>query len=238
MTRKPGLRLPALLLGAVLLVAAGCSSSEFRYVAHSSTRTYLKVPRAWTPYDSQLLDQAEAKAVEVAGEDAPSFVDQFFQGNLEWRMAFDADPNPEPLHAVSYADAPVVEVRVRDLTKDERDRVNLASLRNMFFPYDQLMAELDQERKEQPLAARPPTSSGFRSLGENEIHLANGTRGNRLQFELRQGDQFYIIDQTALIDGKAEHVYVLLIRAGERQFLEHNKILDEIANSFTVKQKG
>jgi hypothetical protein len=153
-------------------------------------------------------------------------------------VAFDGDPHPQPAHAVSFAIAPVAEVRVRNLTAEERDHVNLASLRNMFFPYDELKAQADQEHKDQPLEANPPSTAAFQALGEKEIDLADGVRGNRVRFELRQGDEFFVIDQTALLDGATKHVYVLLIRASESQYIEHQKQLDEVAASFTVKQKG
>lgn len=223
---------------AALVVAAGCSPSKFRYVAHSDTETYLKVPRSWKSFDGDLLLQVEAAAVELAGEDAPSFVDQAFQGEVQWRIAFDGDPQPEPLHAVSYAEAPVVEVRVRELTPEERDRVNIASLRNIFFPYDQLKAQFEEERASSPLRANPPITESFRPLADENIQKENGVRGSRLRFELRQNGQFYVVDQTALLDPEANRVHVLLIRAGEREFILQRKLLDEIASSFTVKQKG
>ncbi len=221
-----------------LVAAAGCGASKFRYVAHSDTQTFLKVPREWKQYDSDLLVEAEAAAVEAAGEDAPSFVDQAFQGQLQWRVAFDAAADPEPVNAVSYAEAPVVEVRVRELNEDERDRVNLASLRNIFFPYDELKAELELELQDRPLAANPPASGSFRPLIERDVDLGDGVRGSRVRFEVRQGNQFYVVDQTALLDGDTNHVYVLLMRASEEQFAANRKLLDEIAQSFTVKQKG
>lgn len=220
-----------------LVVAAGCSPSKFRYVAHSDTQTFLKVPRSWEMYDSDLLVEAEAVAVEAAGEEAPSFVDQAFQGQLQWRVAFDGAADPEPVNAVSYANAPVVEVRVRQLTEDERDRVNVASLRNIFFPYDQLKAQLAQERAETPLEPNPPITSSFRPLSEEEIQLEGGIRGSRLRFELRQNEQFYVIDQTALLDAQNSRVHVLLMRAAEAEFILQRKLLDEIASSFTVKHK-
>ncbi|MGI9034079.1 MAG: hypothetical protein ACR2HY_10490 [Acidimicrobiales bacterium] len=227
----------ALSLGLVLLGGA-CSSPTYRYVAHSSTKTYLKVPRAWKGYDANLLDQAEARALENAGEPGPSFVDLAFTGAIQWRMAFDGDPNPQPAHAVSFSAAPVAEVRVRQLTDDERDRVNLASLRNMFFPYDELKAQADQEQLGRPLQANPPPTGAFQALGDKQLNLADGVRGNRLRFELRQGDEFFVIDQTAMLDGATKRVYVLLIRASESQYIQHQKQLNEIASSFTVKQKG
>jgi hypothetical protein len=237
MARKPVGRLLVLPVLASVLVAGSCARSEFRYVAHSSTNTYLKVPREWKAYDGRLLDQLEAKAEEFGGEQGPSFVDQAFQGEIQWRVAYDGDEDPEPRHVVSFADAPVVEVRVRELNEAERDQVNLASLRNIFFPYDQLKAQLEVELEAQPLEANPPTGSSFRPLLENELNLDGGIRGNRIRFEVREGDQFYVIDQTALLNSRTNHVHVLLMRASEEQFVTHRKLLDEIAGSFTVKEK-
>jgi hypothetical protein len=237
MARKPVGRLLVLPVLASVLVAGSCARSEFRYVAHSSTNTYLKVPREWKAYDGRLLDQLEAKAEEFGGEQGPSFVDQAFQGEIQWRVAYDGDEDPEPRHVVSFADAPVVEVRVRELNEAERDQVNLASLRNIFFPYDQLKAQLEVELEAQPLEANPATGGSFRPLLENELNLDGGIRGNRIRFEVREGDQFYVIDQTALLNSRTNHVHVLLMRASEEQFVTHRKLLDEIAGSFTVKEK-
>jgi len=227
----------ALALSAVV-VASGCSQPAYRYVAHSSTKTYLKVPRAWKGFDANLLDRAEARALGNAGEPEPSFVDIFFTGALQWRVAYDADPHPHPPHAVSFSIAPVVEVRVRDLTNAERDTVNLASLRNMFFPYDELRAQAEQERATAPFGANPPATNTFRAIDEVPITLADGVRGERLLFEYRQGGQVFVIDQTALLDGKAQRVHVLLIRAAEEQYFQNRKALNEVATSFRVKQKG
>ncbi len=222
----------------VAVMAGGCASSKFRYVAHPSTKTYLKVPKSWKGFDGELLDRADAKAMEAAGEPAPSFVDLVFNGALQWRVAYDGDPKPQPAHAVSFAVSPVAEVRVRDLTADERDHVNLASLRNMFFPYDQLKAQAEDEHKAKPLEANPPATDSFRPLREKTITSADGLRGNRVVFELRQGGEFYVVDQTALLDAKSDRVYVLLLRAAESEYLSNVPLLDDVAMSFTVKQKG
>ncbi len=230
-------RKPLLAVLAALVLAVSCSPSEFRYVAHEPTNTYLKVPREWKAYDGDLLNRLEAKAEEFAGEEGASFVDQAFQGTLQWRIAYDGDEEPEPGHVVTFADAPVVEVRVRELNEAERDQVSLASLRNIFFPYDQLMAQLEQEHAEAPLEANPPTSGSFRPLIERDLSLDGGIRGSRIRFEIRQGPQFYVIDQTALLNADASHVHVLLMRASEEQFVTHRKLLDEIAESFTVKER-
>ena len=62
----------------------------------------------------------------------------------------------------------------------------------------------------------------------------------RLRFVLRPdpSSPFYAFDQTALVDTKAEHLYVLLIRSGEAEFIQNNGLFSTIAKSFTVKPKG
>jgi len=107
----------------------------------------------------------------------------------------------------------------------------------MFFPYDQLKAQAEEERKGRPLEANPPATSAFRPLEEIPLSTAEGVRGNRLVFEVRRGNQFYVVDQTVLLDAKAERVHALLIRAAEREYLADGALLNDVATSFTVKPK-
>jgi hypothetical protein len=220
----------------VVVVAGACGSSKFRYVKSSSTHTYLKVPRSWASYQGTELAAAEAVASEAGGQKTPSLIDLYLQGRLQWRVAFDGDAHPSLDHVVSLPEAPVVDVVVRSLETEERDQISMASLRNIFFPYDQLKAEAEQEKQNKPLEATTQTTSTFRPIDEQELALPGGLRGSRLQYEVRLNDRFYTFDQTALLDAKTSRVYVLFIRAAERPFLENNKLLEEIARSFTIKQ--
>jgi hypothetical protein len=75
-------------------------------------------------------------------------------------------------------------------------------------------------------------------LREKTIISADGVHGNRVVFELREGSDFYVIDQTALLDARSDRVYVLLVRASESEYLSNVPLLNDVADSFTVKQKG
>ena len=222
---------------AVVLIGGACSPPKFRYVSNGETDTYLKVPRSWAEFDQPELAAAEARIAAQEGQ-GPSAVDTFIERLLQWRVAFDADPSPSLEHVVDYSMAPVVDVRVRKLLETERDQVSLSSLRNLFLPYDELKAEAEQESANREVAS--PTSSGaFRAIDEQELKFDDGMRGMRLIFGVRGPDgEFYTFDQTALLDGKTERVYALLIRASEREYFSNSTLLDEIAKSFTVKRKG
>ena len=229
-------------LGAVLLalvVAGACSNSEFRYVSNGDIGTYLKVPAEWEVYDHDDLVGAEVDAARQANQPS-SLIDVLVNRQFQWRMAFDGDPKPSVEHTLSLAEEPVVEVSVRALDQDEHDQVSLAALRNVIVNYDEMKAEAQSNLTGRGVGVSGQSTSTFRPIDEEELHLPDGVRGVRLRYVLRPdpSSPFYAFDQTTLVDSKAERLYVLLIRSGEAQFLRDNQLFTEIAKSFTVKPKG
>jgi hypothetical protein len=229
-------------LGAVVLcvaVAGACSKSEFRYVSNSSINTYLKVPADWEVYEHDDLVDAEISAARQANQPS-SLIDVLINRQFQWRMAFDGDPRPSVEHTLSLAEEPVVEVSVRVLDPDEHDQVSLAALRNVIVNYDEMKAQAQQDLTGRGVGIAGESTTTFRPIDEAELHYDDGVRGIRLRYVLRPNAQspFYAFDQTTLVDSKAERLYVLLIRSGEAQFLQNNRLFTEIAKSFTVKPKG
>ena len=223
-----------------LAFAGACSESKFRYVTNSSINTYLKVPREWKVYEQDDLVDAEITAARKANQPS-SLIDVLINRQFQWRMAFDSDPQPSVEHTLSLAEEPVVEVSVRALDRDEHDQVSLASLRNVIVNYDEMKAEAAKDAGGRSgLGIAGESTTTFRPIDEEELNYAEGVRGVRIRYVLRPNPQspFYAFDQTTLVDGKAERLYVLLIRSGEAQFLQNNQLFTEIAKSFTVKPKG
>jgi hypothetical protein len=223
----------------VVLGAGACGEGKYRYVTSKSTETYLKVPNAYASFDQPELLDAEAKAAKKDGDAAPSEVDSFIEDLVQWRVAFDSDPVPSLEHITGFNPAPIIDVRVRGLLDFERDRVSTSDLRNLFVPYDDLKRQADEDAQKKPLL-EPTTSKEFRALDETELLLDGGLRGVHLVFEVRDPENpetFYVFDQTALLDAKTQRVYVLLIRAGEKEYFANAKTLDEVGKSFTIKQK-
>lgn len=222
-----------------LVLAVGCSQSEFRYVSNADINTYLKVPHDWEVYDQDDLVDAELDAARESNQPS-SLIDVLVNRQFQWRMAFDGDPQPSVEHTLSLAEEPVVEVSVRALGPDEHDQVSLASLRNVIVNYDELKAEAASGLQGRGLGIGGESTTTFRPIDEQELHFEDGVRGIRLRYVLRPdpSSPFYAFDQTTLVDSKSERLYVLLIRSGEAQFLRHNQLFTEIAKSFTVKPKG
>ncbi len=222
-----------------LVLASACSDSEFRYVSNKSIDTYLKVPADWKEFKHDDLVGAEISAARQANQPS-SLIDVLVNRQFQWRVAFDADPKPSVEHTLSLAEEPVVEVSVRALDPDEHDQVSLAALRNVIVNYDDMKAEAQGDLGKNGVGVAGESTSTFRPIDEEELHLEGGVRGVRLRYVLRPNanSPFYAFDQTTLVDSKAERLYVLLIRSGEAQFLRHNQLFTEIAKSFTVKPKG
>ncbi|HUQ62365.1 MAG TPA: hypothetical protein VM121_01250 [Acidimicrobiales bacterium] len=223
----------------VTLGAGACSDGKFRYVTSAATKTYLKVPSAYAAFDQPELLDAEAKAAQQSGDPAPSDVDTFIENLVQWRVAYDSDPVPSLEHITGFNPAPIIDVRVRGLLDSERDRVSTSDLRNLFVPYDNLKRQAEEDAQQKPLLS-PTNSKDFRAIDETELHLDGGLRGVHLVFEVRdpeKPEQFYIFDQTALLDAKTSRVWVLLVRAGEQEYLSNADTLDEVVGSFTIKQK-
>jgi hypothetical protein len=217
------------------VLAVGCGRSEFRYVTDAETQTYLKVPREWAEFSEADVARAEARLAEQNGDDPPSRTDRTIERLLQWRVAFDADPEPSPLHVAGLSDDIVVDVRVRRLLDRERDAVNQASLRNLVVPYDELVQQEAQAQAARSLGET--TTSDFRPLRDEELQMGGGLRGVRLTFDVRGEGGVYTIDQVALVDGRNERLWVLLVRASEGRYRAQQSRIDEIVESFTIEQK-
>ena len=223
----------------VALLAGACAKPEFRYLSNSSINTYLKVPSAWKVYSHDDLVGAEVDAARQANQ-PPSLIDTLVNRSVQWRMAFDGDPQPSVEHTLALAAEPVAEVSVRALDPAEHDQVSLAALRNVIVNYDEMKQQAQDEMANHSVGIAGESASNFRYIDEAELNLPNGVHGVRLRYILRPSSSspFYAFDQTALVDSKAERLYVLLIRSGEGEFLRDNKLFTKIAKSFTVKPKG
>jgi len=222
-----------------MLVVAGCGSSKFQYVSNSSSSTYLKVPRDWKKFDQQELVGAELSAAREANQPS-SLIDVLVNRQYQWRVAFDADPQPSVDHTLALSTDPVVEVSVRQLEPAERQQVSLAALRNVVVNYDEQKQMAQDAISSGTVGVNGATTASFRPIDEQELNLPDGVHGVHLRYVLRTNasSPFYAFDQTALVDARSQRLYVLLIRSSESQFLLHNGLFTEIAKSFTVKAKG
>ena len=224
---------------AVSLVLSSCSPPKYRYVTNAEAKTYLKVPRTWKSFTAAQVFDAEASAVtNLGGQPPPSPLDRTRELNAQWRRFFDSDLEPKPEHALLLNSAPTVDIRVRTLDQANRDKVNTAALRNLVIDYDDQKKKAEDAKSLRPLGGAE-TLQTFEVLAEGEVQHSGGVHGVQNIFRIRGNDNVaYVFNQIALVDASNSRIYLLIIRAGEKEYFDNQGELNKIAQSFTVKQKA
>lgn len=192
---------------------SACAGSGYSYVKSSSTRTYFKVPDDWKLYSREDVVNNERRDALT-----PALKEQY-----PFLVVFDGSPNPSVQHDLSTATSPWGLARVRRLSASERDKFSLQVLRNEVIPIDQL-ANQDNAIE---LVAEPKA-----------IQLQHGGRGARLVFRVNPPDsEPFSAVQIGMVDASTKTVWFLIIGCQVKCFNEHRRQIDEIADSWTVKEK-
>lgn len=211
------------LVGSVLALAAlasACASSEFSYVSSSDRNAYFKIPSDWKYFDKRDI-------LVASGQSLSSGTDR----QIPWLIAFDADPKPSLNHVLKLGDAPkhpVVTARVQSLPFQVRDQLSLHSLRNIVYPLDQLL-----------------NANAAEIVSTQDVVLEGGLRGSRMTYDVvLQGlsnvaalSGVIRVTQIAVIDPATTKLYVFTIRCESHCYRDNKTLLDQIANSWTVKER-
>lgn len=202
-----------LTITSLCLVAAACQGSGFSYVGNSQEKTYFRVPEEW-----ELFDQKEL----AGGGEQVSF--QGLGGTSgQWVVAFDSSPSPSVDNVLdTSAEHPTGYAQVRPLSNEEHESFSLTSLRNAVIPID----ELGQ------------TKGKIRPVSEEEILLDNGVHGTRLVTDVKVGEEFFTVDQTALVDAGTHKLYLLVLGCMTECYKANRNAIDLVADSWTVEESS
>lgn len=203
----------------VLVLLSSCGGSGFAYVSSSDHRAYFKVPYGWKFYDKRDILVASGQSLSEAA------ADQF-----SWLIAYDADPHPSLDHVLAIEKGPsypVIMARVQKLSPVTRDQMSLAGLRNVVYPIDRL-AQVDAAS----------------ILSEKDLALAGGYHGSRLDYEVttqgvsavNTGNVVIRVDQIALLNNNSDTLYLFTIRCESHCFRDNQSLIQQIADSWTVKE--
>ncbi|MGI5126495.1 hypothetical protein ACQEVB_06720 [Pseudonocardia sp. CA-107938] len=203
----------------VALGLIGCGAPSWNYVTSKEEHTYAKVPVAWRDVSAGIPPSSS-----VFGLD-PSTV--------SWVRAYDADAAPSIDHATGTAAtaAPTMVAVVFTLPEQARGGVSLDSLRDVIFPIS--------ERSRRLLEMQPGSAlSGFKLFGEQTLTPGNGLRGVRSIFSYSiNGGQAQVFDQTAYTNDDASKIYLIMVRCALDCFAKNSAEIDNVASSFTVREK-
>jgi len=212
------------------LLLAGCTSG-YTYVTNSKTKTYFKIPDQWRLFNENEIFSREIQGLSPQTEAAAR--------QALWMVAFDSDPHPSLDHlfqvstrcdlvkATSKSTLPVGcypegFAQVLPLSESARDSLSLASLRNAFFHVDDLIAQDPQS---------------VEILDQRDIVLSSGFHGSRYVMNVKRDDVFLTINQTALVDPATRMLYLFAIGCEAHCYLDHQKTIDQIVQSWTVKER-
>lgn len=206
-------------LSSTLLLFAACGESDFDFVGSPDRKAYFKVPLEWQQFDRR--DLLAASGLDLS---------QVTQETLPWLVAFDSAPQPSADHILELGDAPdhpVVLAQARVLDFTSRDQVSLGSIRNELYPVDQLIQNDAAEIRDY-----------------EEIVLDQGYRGIRIEFdvalggnaEIAAGNEVIRVHQIGIVDPATETLYLFAIRCESHCFDENDKVIDQIVESWTVKE--
>ena len=111
--------------------------------------------------------------------------------------------------------------RVQALDDTQHDLVSLAALRNMIVHVDDGVAQ-----------------SKVSVLGQIDLTPPGGLHGQRLVYEVTpdKGPK-YIVDQSALIDASAKHVWVFAVGCDSACYTAQRSKIDKVVSSWTVKKR-
>lgn len=224
--KRPGSSTPGRLVGlagfasALAVLLSACAPSDFSFVSSSDRNAYFKVPSDWRFFDKKDILVASGQSLSAETN-----------RQLSWLIAFDADPRPSLDHVLSIGKAPehpVVMARVQALPFQVRDQFSLRSLRNSVYPVDQLLS-----------------ANAAEILSSEDVVLEGGLHGNRLTYDISlQGisnvanlSGVIRVTQIAVVDPGLTKLYMFTIRCESHCYRDNKSLLDQIADSWTVKER-
>lgn len=202
-------------LGTGIGLAAACGGSGYQFVENDDLGVYAKVPDDWTIYDEESLfpDDSDRERERRAA--------------MMWMRTFDAsdEPSVEGSQAVGSGD-PTGVVQVRLLTPQEREQVNVSTLRS-----------LANNGQDPVQAARAEPRGDTQIVTDEPVDFEGGFHGVHTVFAKGQGANISVFDQTAVLDPTNTVLYLFVVTCDERCYFEtsHDEIT-EIVDSWTIQE--
>ncbi len=203
-------------LFALLIAVAGslaACGSPYTYVENTEANTFFKVPKEW-----RLFEEDEFFAGNVGGLSPQQ---EAAARRANWLVAFDAHPQPSIRHLLETTKFPNGFARVSALTDEARDVFSFAALRNVIFPIDETVSQDPQ---------------AVEILEIQDLVLKDGFRGSRIIFNIRRGETYLTVNQTAIVDSDTRSLHLLVVGCEAHCYVQHSKAIDEIVKSWTVTE--
>lgn len=207
-------RRAALVTVVALAAIAGCSTPSYRYVNNTSKQTFFRVPRAWAVYDI-----GKSTTTDRPGTTSTS--------TQPWVKVIDGDPNPAVSHAdLDYPASPIVRAEITSVTGTTfHDQISISNLRALATNF-----------KIDPVDAVNTGDTTVEIVSYAELATKTGVHGVHLVFNWKKdGTHWVTIDHTAMLDAKANTLFLLEIRCVAACFKLQRDTISAISSSWQVR---
>jgi hypothetical protein len=197
------------------VLVTSCAGSGYQYVKDSSSTAFFKLPTTWALYDEdQILD---SDMVTLSPQSQQSVAQAL------WMVAFDANGSPSLSHVLSSgSEQPAGFAQVRPLGAEERDTFALSTIRNALFDVDG--------------TSDSSGTSGVELLSTSDVVLDGGFHGLHLEFNVPDGSDYLTVNQIGVVDPDTSTLYLFAIGCEAHCYLDHQDAIEQIAESWTVKE--
>jgi hypothetical protein len=214
-----GVRLrSAALLAAAAVLVAGCGESAYHYVSSSEADTYFKVPNGWRVFDEDEIFENERGL---------SPQQERVQRARQWITAFDGAPRPALANVSQPGDHPSGLARVFVLDDEDHDTVSLKSLRAL---------AMDGQ---DPIEVAQGGDPNIEIVEHESITRDGGLRGVHVVINRRASEEadYVTTNYVGLVDNPTRRVYLLYVSCNASCYEEHEGVIEDIVESWTVKEE-
>ena len=201
---------------AIGLAIGGCAKPDFQYIAQApgssgAGQVFFKVPSEWTQFSASQITAAQS------GWSKDSTAKNLLAATV-WQSAFDASASPSLVNVLGTRtpDQPTVFASLRNLFSQETP--NDAALRDMIVPISTFGSSVQIDRDEK-------VSQG----GAHGVHVV-------ISYRSATDQMAETIDQTALLNGAKNAVYVLIVRCSSECYNKNRESISAVTGSFTIQE--
>jgi hypothetical protein len=221
--RRPSRTLrPLGLFVAVVVMAAACGGSDFRYVSNTTENLFFKVPKGWKQFKLTDTDK------DGRPQTIPAGIDRI------WHYGYDSSDAPSEAHLNEIApEKPVAQAVVWQLLESSNDRMSLSRARSIAF-----------NMEADPLLQDPGAPAAWELVpigGVSDVRLTfpKGVTGTRVAINVPTPDDpkvFRTVDATTLLDPSNKRLYILVLSCSSQCYLDNRQVIDTVAESWTVNR--
>jgi len=201
------------------IAATACGGLRYQYAGSASLNNVFRVPDGWKLYTKTDL-------LKTAGiESDPAAVSRY-----KLLIGFDADTDPSALAVLDLSKStsrPVVLAWVRQLGETNRDGFSLGSIRNALFPID----------------SHVNNDSGDLVSYNGRLVLGDGFHGSKATYVITGPNadnsshpEAVEVSQAGALDPATNLFYFLSVRCSPTCFTQYRTTIQQILNSWTIKE--